>query len=620
MSTAKIRDVKVWSPQIDWEEKPDGSIRVWRNDVLEPYPDHMSERIFHWAKEAPDRIWMAERNKNGGWEEVTYQKLASMIQSVAQALIDLEISAERPVMILSGNSLKHAVLVLAAQHIGIPTAAISTGYSLASDDFGKLEAIGKQILPGLVFVEQAKPFKNAIAALADKDTVVVCGHGEAEIAGAITWDDLLSHTPTDAVALEYAKTGPDTVAKFLFTSGTTGSPKAVIQTQRMLCANQQQVLNCFSFMQTEPPIFLDWAPWNHTASGNKVFNMTIYNGGTYYIDGGKPTATGMAETIKNLHEISPTWYFNVPAGYEMLLEAMTDDRQLRESFFRDVKMLMYAGAGLAGHIWDQLKSMAVETVGEEILLTTGLGATETGPFSLYCTDAQDRPGNIGIPAQGVELKLVPSSGKLEVRLKGPNITPGYWRDANTTAKAIDDEGFYCMGDALRFDTPGDPTKGFHFDGRIAENFKLSTGTWVATGSVRNLLNDALGGVTRDVVIAGEGRNELGALLIPFRPAIERIVPGGSDMSDHELLAHPALRTEITNRIEQYVEKVSGSSRRVVRFMFLEQPLEMKRGELTEKGSVNQRAVLRNNTALVEILYSDDPRIFVASRKKIEHGN
>lgn len=611
MSSANIRDVEIWSPQLDWEERADGSFRVWRTDKLAQYPKHLSERIFHWAKTTPDHVWMAERGRDGGWIRVSYQQLADQIQSVAQGLIDLGLSKTTPVMVLSGNSLKHAILVLAAQHIGVPSAAISTAYSLAADDFDKLAPVVAQISPGLVFVEQGEPFQCAVTAAIPDNVHIICGEGGVTGRNSMAWDDLVATTPTSAVAKAHADTSPDTIAKFLFTSGTTGAPKAVIQTQRMLCASQQQLLDCFAFMKSEPPVFVDWAPWNHTASGNKMFNMALFNGGTYYIDLGKPTVAGMAESIRNLREISPTWYFNVPVGYELLLGAMQDDALLRQTFFRDMKMLMYAGAGLAMHLWRQLQQVSRDTIGQEVLLTTGLGVTETSPSCLYCTDPQDRPGNVGIPLQGLEMKLVPVSGKLEIRVKGPNVTPGYWRDAEKTAAAFDDEGFYCMGDAVRFVSPGDPTKGFYFDGRIAENFKLATGTWVATGEVRSVLNDALGGLARDVVIAGEGRNTLGALLIPSRVGIERIVPDGGDLSDAELLAHPVLRAELTRRITHYAGTITGSSRRVVRFMFLQQPLDMKRGELTEKGSINQRAVLRNHADLIETLYSDDPRVLVA---------
>lgn len=608
MQGEKIRHVDVWSPEIEWEERADGTILVKRSDPLPPYPHHISERLFHWAKTEPNRVWMAERGADGAWQNITYGALGNSVKSIAQGLINLGLNTETPIVILSGNSLKHALLVLGAQHIGIPTAAISPAYSLADGGFEKLHSIVAQLSPGLVFIEDSEPFAAALQSVIPDGIPVICGQGRESAQKPLDWATLVNTIASSDVDRIHQTTGPDTVAKFLFTSGTTGSPKAVIQTQRMLCANQEQVQNCFSFMKTEPPVFVDWAPWNHTASGNKVFYMTVYNGGTYYIDAGKPTPTGMAETIRNLREISPTWYFNVPAGYEMLLEAMETDTALKQNFFRDVNMLMYAGAGLAGHLWEQLKSVARETLGHEILLTTGLGSTETGPFALYCTIPQKNPGNIGVPAQGVEMKLVPVAGKLEIRVKGPNITPGYWNDAKNTGEAFDEEGFYRMGDALRYAVPGDPSQGFYFDGRIAENFKLATGTWVAVGAVRAELNDALAGFTRDVVISGEGRNALGALLIPFRPAIERLVPNGADLNDTELLRHPVLVEKIQTLLSDYGAKITGSSRRVARVMFLETPLAFRNGEVTEKGSVNQRAVLRNFAREVETIYTDDPRV------------
>ena len=611
MPTHKIRQVDVWKPELAMKERPDGSILVWREDPLGAYPGHLSERIAHWAAATPDQTWMAERGPDGDWIKVSYAELMQQIESIAQALLDLELSSDKPVMILSGNSLKHAILALAAQHVGIPSAAISSASAYASADPAKVAGILEQITPGAVFVEDAAPFAFAISQPGFEGVTVICANGQVDNRKNVTWEQLVSTKPRAELAAAHARVRPDDVAKFLFTSGTTGSPKAVIQTQKMMCANMQQVLDCYTFMATTPPVFVDWAPWSHTASGNKVFNMTIYNGGTYYIDTGKPTPNGMAETIRNLREISPTWYFNVPVGYEALLEAMDDDQTLRETFFKDLKMLMYAGAGLSAQLWARLRSVSVETIGEEILLTTGLGATETGPFSLYCTDPQENPGNIGIPAQGVTIKLIPTQGKLEARLSGPNMTPGYWRDDKKTAEAFDEEGYYCIGDALRFAEAGDATKGFFFDGRIAENFKLSSGTWVSVGSVRARLNDAMQGLVRDVVITGEGHNELAALLIPFRPAIERVVKGGEGMSDSELLNHPSLKAKVAELLAKDVAAVSGSSRRVRRVMFMEQPLEARLGEVTDKGTVNQKAVLRHHPDLIELIYSENPHVINA---------
>jgi feruloyl-CoA synthase len=353
---------------------------------------------------------------------------------------------------------------------------------------------------------------------------------------------------------------------------------------------------------------VDWAPWNHVASGNKVFNMALYFGGTYYIDDGRPAPAKIGETIRNLRELRPNWYFNVPAGFEMLIEEMNRDPEFRDAFFSNLKLLLYAGAAMAQHTWTELERLSVEATGTRVALSTGLGATETAPFSLFCTAPQDAPGNIGVPAKGITLKLVPNEGKLEARVKGLNVTPGYWRNAALTAEAFDDEGFYCFGDALRMADADDPAKGFFFDGRVAENFKLGTGTWVAVGAVRAKLTDALGGLARDVVLVGEGHDTLGALLVPFRPAMERLVTGGETLTDEELAVHPAVRAETARLLVQAAHKATGSSNRVMRALYLTDPLDLDKGEVTDKGSVNQRAVLRHRADLAQIVYTDDPRV------------
>jgi feruloyl-CoA synthase len=411
-------------------------------------------------------------------------------------------------------------------------------------------------------------------------------------------------------AAHMAVTG-DSVAKFLFTSGTTGTPKAVIQPHGMLCANQQMVLQCYAFLADTPPVVVDWAPWNHTASGNKVFNLVIYNGGTFYIDDGRPTPALIEKTIRNLREISPTWYFNVPLGYQMLLDAMETDAALRETFFSRVQMLMYAGAGMSQPIWDRITHVADEMVPGGVLLCTGFGSTETGPFALMCTERQDRAGNLGIPAHGVILKLAPQGDKLEGRVKGPAVTPGYWRNPEMSAEAFDEEGFYRFGDAFRFVENGNPAAGFRFDGRLAENFKLASGTWVAVGALRARLTDDLKGLASDVVIAGEDRMELGALVLPDWSAL-RTIAGDASLEGEALLNHPKVREAAAEMLEAHAARASGSASRVVRMMFLDVPLSFDKGEVTDKGSINQRAVLQHRADMAASLWSDDPRVIALS--------
>lgn len=610
MTESPLRAVRLWQPDIDWERRDDGSILVWQNGKLGDYPHRISDRIHHWADRTPERTWMAERGASGDWERVSFAEMLARVRAIGQALLDMGLSTERPLIILSANSVAHALMALGAQYVGIPSAAIAPAYSLVAGEFGKLISIREQITPGAVFVEDTAPFARAVGEVfGDLPLLAVRGEGVT-----LDWATLNATPVTPAVDKANAATGLDTVAKFLFTSGTTGSPKAVITTQRMLCANMEQVVDCYAFLKDEPPVILDWAPWNHVAAGNLVFNAAIWNGGTFYIDGGRPTPQMMPETIRNLREVGTNWYFNVPFGYEMLVEAMEDDPDLARAFFSKLKFKYYAGAAMASHTWEALERLAQKATGERIQLGTGLGSTETAPFALFNTDPDAAPGNLGVPAKEILLKLVPTEGKWEARVKGPNITPGYWRNPKLTAEAFDDEGFYCLGDALRFADPEDPSKGFFFDGRVAENFKLSTGTWVGVGALRAKLTDALGGYARDAVIVGEGEDWLGALLVPFRPAIEKLVPGGEAMADADLFTHPTLRAELAKRLAAYNATATGSSLRVPRVMMMVVPLSIERGEVTDKGSVNQRAVRAHRGDLVAAIYAGDARVIESGKE------
>ena len=614
MTDTAMRDVKMWSPIIETEDRPDGSTLVWRGDALGEYPEKITEKLVHWAKEMPDQTWMAQRTESGDWRKISYSKALDKIRHLAQGILDHNLSLERPLVILSGNDIEHAMICLAAQFVGVPSAALSPAYSLISTDYAKLKDIAGQITPGLIFVADGEPFEKAIDAAFESDVPVVSVRNRAEGRTNISFADFVASKPTDAVDIAYDKVDGDTILKFLFTSGTTGSPKAVIQTHKMICSNQEMVADCYAYMRDEPPVVVDWAPWNHTASGNKVFYMVLYSGGTFYIDEGNPSPKGMETTIKNLREISPTWYFNVPAGYELLVKAMEKDAELRESFFRRNKLVMYAGAGMAQHTWDQLSDLAIKTLGVRVLRGTGLGSTETAPFAIFCSEDQKESGNIGIPAQGVILKLVPSSDKLEARIKGPNVTPGYWRNEKLTKEAFDEEGFYCFGDALRYAVPGDASKGFFFDGRIAENFKLNTGTWVAVGPLRAKLIDELGGLVRDCVITGENQMVLGALLVPFMPALRAIVPDEASLDDAGIISHPLVREAIAARLAAHAKNATGSANRVMRAMLLVEPLSLDKGEVTDKGSVNQRVILKHRADLVAAIYEDDdPRVMRVER-------
>ncbi|MCU0908129.1 MAG: feruloyl-CoA synthase [Rhodobacteraceae bacterium] len=573
------------TPDIVTETRPDGTILVRQTAPLPAWPRCMNDRLAHWAAVAPDRVWLAERHGDG-WARLTYAQGLAAVERIGAGLLAAGLSVDRPLLILSGNSIAHALMALGAQHVGIPSAAIAPAYALAGPDSAKLAQVRDQLTPGMVFAEDANPFLPAIAAAFAPD-VILCSR---------------TGTLPDRPCIPFDR----------FTSGTTGSPKAVIQTQGMLCSNQAMVLAAYDFMAIEPPVILDWAPWNHTASGNKVFNMALHNGGTYHIDDGRPAAAHIDRTIANLRDVAPTWYFNVPVGYQFLLDRLEGDQALQTHFFSRLRMLMYAGAGMSQPVWDRLSALAARQGKPDLPIVSGLGATETGPFALYYTDRKDRPGNIGIPAPGVVLKLVPQGDKLEARLKSPSVTPGYWRNPTLTAAAFDDEGFYRLGDALRFAVPGDAAAGFLFDGRLAENFKLATGTWVAVGALRADLVNALGGLASDAVIAGEERDDLRALLVPNLTRL-REVAGLPDADTATLAAHPAVQAALADHLTAHARAATGSASRVVAAMILTTPLSFDLGEVTDKGSVNQRAVLRHRGDLVEALYAGGPGVIRADR-------
>ena len=549
-------------------ERRAGNIYLRSPDPLPAYPRKFTERLDHWAGHAPERVFLAQRGPDGAWLRLTYAQARSRARRVAQALIERRLSAERPVAVLSGNDFAHALIHLGALYAGVPYAPVSPAYSLLSKDFAKLKHVMRLLTPGLVFASAREPFQAAIAAAVP---------GGAEVVYEV--QKLEAGEATGAVDEAHARVGPDTIAKFLFTSGSTGEPKAVINTQRMWCSNQAMISHMFAFFEDEPPVIVDWAPWHHTAAGNHDFGLVIYNGGSYYIDEGKPLPGAIETTVRNLREIAPTWYFNVPRGYEVLLPYLRTDKELRENFFSRLKLLWFAGAGVSQPVFDEVKALAYETCGEEILFLTGLGSTETAPFAMGRMWETKDVTNMGLPPPGVEIKLVPAQDKLEARLKGPSITPGYWRQPELTAQAFDEEGYYRLGDSFVLANEERPIEGLLFRGRLAEDFKLATGTWVQVGPLRARFIAHFAPWVRDVVIAGEGRNELAALVFP-----------AMDFSEQDFLEK--LKTL----------PASGSSNRIARATVLKQPPSLDAGEVTDKGTINQKAVLKARAALVEELY------------------
>ncbi len=607
IAAAPLREARYWVPQLEIRQAEDGTVYLRQTEPLDDYPVRFAERLVHWAETTPDRLYLADRGADGEWRKLTYGQALENARRLGTALLDHGLSAEHPLLILSGNDLEHAQLALACYYAGIPYAPLSPAYSLVSKDYGKLRDIMTLLEPGLVFAADGTQFGKAIDAVVPAGTPVVVSRNPARD-NTVLFDEMVQTEATDAVDTAFAAIGPDTIAKFLFTSGSTGSPKAVINTNRMLASNQAMVLDCYRFMADEPPVILDWSPWNHTAGGNKVFNLVLNNGGTLYIDDGNPTPAGVAKTLRNLKDVAPTWYFNVPRGYEELVPAFDADPELRDHFFSRVKMLMYAGAGLAQHTYDALQRHAVEAVGSRVLVAAGLGATETAPFALMCTWDAGVASNVGIPGRGIELKLVPMDGKLEARLKGPSITPGYWKEPELTAGAFDDEGFYNLGDALKFVDPEDPAKGFTFDGRTAENFKLRTGTWVGVGALRAEMINRFDGLVRDAVLTGLNEDFIGALVLPNWAACRALIGASDAMSDAEVAANEKLRAVFKEKLVEFGKHSTGSSTRVRRMLILDVPPSIDLGEVTDKGSINQRAVLRHRPEKVAEIYAGSPAV------------
>ena len=601
--TVPMRPVRLGETGMNLDKRADGTIYARSPVSLGPYPDRLTDRLEHWARLTPDRTFLAQRRAGGAWRRLSYSQALGEVRAIGAALLERGLSPQRPIAILSENGIAHALIGLAAMHVGIPYAPISTAYSLMSSDFGKLRQILGAVTPGLVFASDGNRYGAAIDACLPPDAELVLLDGEVPGQRATTFAELTAASAGEAVDAAHAATGPDTIAKFLFTSGSTGLPKGVINTQRMLCANQQMIAQHLAFLQDEPPVLVDWLPWNHTFGGNHNTGLVLYNGGSLYIDEGKPMPGGIEMTVHNLREVAPTVYFNVPRGFEALLPYLQREKALRELFFSRVKLMFYAGAGLSQHIWDELDRLALETVGERIAMITGLGATETAPSAIFTTLGASQSGAVGVPLPGVELKLARVGDKLEGRVRGPSITPGYWRDEATTHKSFDEEGFYCFGDALRFLDEADEGKGFAFDGRIAENFKLATGTWVTVGPLRAAFLSAFAPYAKDVVIAGHDRDEIGALVFPDLDMCRTYALIEGPAPAAQVLRHAAVRAKFAELLAGFSGQAKGSSTRVASLVLLEEPPSIDLNEITDKGSINQRAVLARRVREVEALYA-----------------
>ena len=602
-------------------ENADGSVVLRAARPLGDYPATLTDRLEEWANRAPERTLLAWRPRPADGVEarepfarLTFADAVTRARSLGQALLDRRLSAERPLAILSGNGVEHLLLALAAQHVGVLHAPISPAYSLVSRDYGSLKYVLSLLSAGVVFVSDPALFEPALHAAVAPDVEIV--HPAAMPVPASvssrwrtsTFESWLGVSPTSEVDRRHAAIQPDEAAKILFTSGSTGTPKGVINTHRMICSNQQMILQALPCLGEEPPVLVDWLPWHHTFGGNHNIGIVIYNGGSLYLDEGRPLPGAFAESVRNLRDVAPTIYLNVPKGYEELVRAFRTDPDLAASFFARVRVLFYAAAGLSQHLADALQEIAVAACGERLVLVTGLGATETAPMAICRPWPSDQSSAIGLPVPGIEAKLARvCNDKLEVRIKGPSVTPGYWRRDDLTREAFDDEGFFCMGDAVRPVDASDFAKGLVFDGRIKEDFKLSTGTWVSVGPLRARILTHFAPFVRDVVIAGHDRDEVGMLIVPDVEACRAICASnlaGAPACD--VVRDSAVAERLRRLMVSFAAFATGSASRVARALVLEEPPSLDGGEVTDKGSLNQAAILRRRQALVEELYAATP--------------
>jgi feruloyl-CoA synthase len=589
-------------PAISAERRADGSIILKSTVPLGQSARCVGDWLEHWARQTPERVFLGDRaSADAPWRTVAYADALRQVCSVAAWILAQGLSAERPLVILADNSVDHALFALAAQHVGVPSAAISPAYSLMSKDFDKLKGMIRLLGPGAIFVSGTKPFAAALAAIAPLHSATIVS-GDAGDSDVIAFRAIAATAETPDVAEAFGAVTPNTIAKFLFTSGSTGTPKAVINTQRMLTSSQQAKAQTWAFLEgARDLVILDWLPWSHTFGANHNFNLVLRNGGTLYVDGGKPAPGLFATSLANLRSVMPTVYFNVPRGFDMLISALHGDDELRQKFFGEVKFAFYAGAALPQNLWDALEELSIKTVGRALPMVSAWGSTETSPLATDCHFQAKRSGNIGVPIPGTELKLVQLGDKLEVRVRGPNVTPGYWKAPELTAQAFDAEGFYLIGDAVTFADPDRPELGLFFDGRVAEDFKLNSGTWVSVGTLRVAGIAALAPLAQDIVVTGHGGDEVRFLVFPNIAAC-RAHAGLADSADvKEVIGHDKVRAAIAQGLAKLKAQGSNSSGHATRALLLAEPASVDGGEITDKGYINQRAVLTRRTSAVAAL-------------------
>ncbi len=590
--------IPVIKTDIEQQQNSDGSIVLKSRIRLKKRPHRMTQRLVYWAKNTPDTVFLAQKKLNGEWQTVTYKEAFEKVKSIAQYLLQSKVSPERPVVILSENSIEHGLVALAALHIGVPFSPIATAYSLKSTDFAKLRHTINLLTPGLIFVQNGMQYQKALEAVAGDAEVLAVSH---LLKNQTDFNSVLQTKTTGAVNVAFQNIEPETIAKILFTSGSTGLPKGVINTHNNITTSWQQITQIFPFFADEFTL-VDWLPWNHTFGGNHNFGLTLYNGGSLYIDGGNPTPAGIRTTVQNLREIAPTAYFNVPRGFEELIPYLKNDKELCKHFFSRLKLFFYAGAGMPQHVWDELEMLSYSTINKRLLISSGIGMTEASPSATFNTQFGSFAGMLGTPVPELEMKLLPNGGKMEARIKGENVTRGYWRNEEATKNAFDADGFYITGDALKMIDADNPNAGLLFDGRIAEDFKLDTGTWVNVGVLKAKLITAGQGLIQDAAITGHDKSFVGAIVFPELNYCKKLSGLGSDADLTSIVTHPNVLAALQIVLNNFAKQNTGSSTLVKRALFADFTLSIDKGEITDKGSINQRNILTNYAGYVSKIY------------------
>jgi feruloyl-CoA synthase len=591
--------------------RADGAIFIESPTPLQPGQRCIGEYLESWARKAPEREFLVERAPDGTWRGITYGETRDQVYRIATWLLAQVTDRTRPLVVLSDNSIEHGLLMLACMHVGMPYSGISPAYSLVSKDHAKIRTLIERLEPAVLYVADPAPFKAALDAIEGlHEALLVVGKPDASQPDATPFVDLLARFDDGQVRMAFEATGPDTIAKILFTSGSTSSPKGVINTQRMLTASQQAKAQVWPFLAQTPPVLLDWLPWNHTFGGNHNFNLILAHGGTLYLDSGKPAPGLFDASLDNLREVAPTLYLNVPRAFDMLITALRSDDALRKKFFSRLQVVFFAAAALPQHLWEAMAEISRQELGYAVPMVTAWGSTETSPLSTDCHYQADRAGVIGVPVPGVSLKLVPNGDKLEVRVKGPNVMPGYFKQPELSAVAFDEDGYYKIGDAARLVDEAAPEKGLLFDGRVTEDFKLTSGTWVSVGSLRLASIERMAPLAQDAVVTGHDRDEICLLVFPNLAACRRMAALPADAPAGAVLAHPDVREHVRRALATARRDGTGSSTCPVRALLMEQPASVDAQEITDKGYVNQGAVLKNRADLVTRLYAagGDPAV------------